>query len=229
MQCRKERTHAIKREILHLSGRARRTREHELSDWYATRIESRNERRNSARRHERARTVYIRNDFRHRLIHIRVLMKHELHQGDALDVLRFNVFDASDVEEVILVVIREEAFHLRGIHAAIRLRHINSRITELWKNICRHAANRQSGCEHDREHSDRYAYRSAHGSNYEPHYFCTSLRNGCRSPCAAATASRARQIFRRASASSISAFVSRRCASANSVKFARPDSYRARA
>ena len=46
-------------------------------------------------------------------------MKLELHDGSALDVLRLNVLDPGDVEEVILVVVGQVALHLRRIHAAI--------------------------------------------------------------------------------------------------------------
>ena len=48
-------------------------------------------------------------------------MEVQLHQRHALHVPRLDVVDAADVEEVVLVIIGDEAFHLRRVHAAVRL------------------------------------------------------------------------------------------------------------
>ena len=52
-------------------------------------------------------------------------MEHELHERRALYALTFDVIDSGDVQEVILVVIGDEPFHLRRIHAAVRLRDVD--------------------------------------------------------------------------------------------------------
>ena len=65
-------------------------------------------------------------------------MKEQLHQRQALDVPRFDVVNARDVQEVILVVIRQEAFHLRRVHAAVRLADINDRQVEAGEDVHRH-------------------------------------------------------------------------------------------
>ena len=52
----------------------------------------------------RARLTYP-DDFAHRLTHVGVEVKHELHERDALYVFRVEVLDAGDMEEVELVVL----------------------------------------------------------------------------------------------------------------------------
>ena len=63
--------------------------------------------------------------------------KTELHQRRALDRLRFDVLDAVDVEEVVLVVVGEEPFHLRGVHAAVRLGHVDDGHAQIGKDVAR--------------------------------------------------------------------------------------------
>ena len=74
-------------------------------------------------------------------------MEHQLHQSRALDAFALHVIDAGDVEEVILVVISEEAFHLRGIHAAVGLRDVDGRIADLREDVDGHALDRQNGAQ----------------------------------------------------------------------------------
>ena len=74
-------------------------------------------------------------------------MEHDLHQSHALDVFGFHVFDACDVKEVVLVVVRQVAFHLRRIHAAVRLRHENSGRAQLRENVDGHPAQRENGAQ----------------------------------------------------------------------------------
>jgi hypothetical protein len=54
-------------------------------------------------------------------------MKLQLHDRSALDVLGLHVLDAGDVEEVILVVVGQVAFHLQRVHAAIGLCDVDGR------------------------------------------------------------------------------------------------------
>ena len=65
-------------------------------------------------------------------------MKLKLHDGGSLDVLRLDVLDARDVEEVILVVVGQVAFHLRRIHAALRLRDVDGGNAQRREDIARH-------------------------------------------------------------------------------------------
>jgi hypothetical protein len=53
------------------------------------------------------------------------------------------VFDARDVEEMILVVIDEEALHLRRLHPAVRLRDVDHRQIEVREDVHRHPSERQ--------------------------------------------------------------------------------------
>ena len=156
-------------------------------------------------------------------------MEHQLHQRDALDVLRLDVLDAGDVEEVVLVVVRQVAFHLRRIHAAVRLRDVDRRRAELREDVDLHLPDR-----HDRRQSAtemtatrivigrRMAVNTNHMNlrvsvRLTADHGLSLSRNGVRSPRACAAASSARHTPSRATASSASACASSRCASATSV------------
>ncbi len=65
-------------------------------------------------------------------------MKEELDEADILNGSRFDVLNARDVEEVVFVIRNEEAFHLRRIHAAIRLCDVDHRQIEIRKDVHRH-------------------------------------------------------------------------------------------
>ncbi len=133
-------------------------------------------------------------------------MEHQLHERRALNALAFHVIDARDVEEMILVVVSQIAFHLGRVHTAVRLRHVDGRIADLREDIDGHAFDGQDGAQGDgdqgHDHGDRSASaplkRGACSSDRPP------LRKGWMSPRAACHSSSARHTFRRASASSIS-------------------------
>ena len=93
----------------------------------------------------------------------------QLHDRGALDRLRLDVLDAGDIEEVILVVVRQVAFHLRRVHSAVRLRDVDRRYSERRKNIARHALQREQGAEHDGDHGDDHGRRAAKGDLDEIH------------------------------------------------------------
>jgi hypothetical protein len=90
-------------------------------------------------------------------------MELELHQGDALDVLAFDVFDAGDVKKVILEVISEKPLHLLRIHAAVGLGDVDDRRVEIGKDVDRHAEQREHRAEDSRgdagPHRDRMPHR----------------------------------------------------------------------
>ena len=64
---------------------------------------------------------------------------------------------AGDVEEVVLVVIGQVAFHLCGVHAAIGLSHVDGGNTHRGKNVARHLSQREKRRQHDgnNNHEDR--------------------------------------------------------------------------
>ena len=75
-------------------------------------------------------------------------MKLQLDQRRALNRLRFDVFDAGDVEEMVLVIIDQKPFHLRRVHAAIGLSDINHRDAEVGEYVARHPLNGEKAREH---------------------------------------------------------------------------------
>ncbi len=58
--------------------------------------------------------------------------------------------NAGDVEEVILVIIGEQALHLPGVHPAVRLRHINDGQIEGGKDVYLHPRHGEAAADHDR-------------------------------------------------------------------------------
>ena len=86
-------------------------------------------------------------------------MELELDQRDALDRLAFDMLDPGDVEEVVLVIVGDEPFHLRRVEPAVRLRHIQHGHPQVREDVPRHAIERQkthqrSGYD-DRQKRDR--------------------------------------------------------------------------
>ena len=88
-------------------------------------------------------------------------MEHQLHERRALDALAFHVIDAGDVEEVILVVVSQVAFHLGGVHAAVGLRDVDGRIADLREDIDRHALDGQNGAQRDGDQRHHHGDRPA--------------------------------------------------------------------
>jgi hypothetical protein len=152
----KQRTHTVERVVLEFALRAGGAVEDQLSNCHAARVEAGDEWRHRAVRHEGARAVHVADGFGHRLAHVRAFVKHQLHQRRALNAFAFDVIDAGDVEEVILVVISAVAFHLRGVHAAERLRDVYRRVAHLRKDIHRHTLHREPGEQSQREQRDQH-------------------------------------------------------------------------
>src|SRR5262249_26375164 len=73
----------------------------------------------------------------------------DLQQRYVLDRFRFDVLDAGDVEEVVLVVIGDESLHLRRVHAAVRLRDVDHRQVQVGEDVDRHARERETREEGD--------------------------------------------------------------------------------
>src|SRR5215470_5375531 len=156
-------------------------------------------------------------------------MECQLQQPYILNSFRLNRLNAGDVEEVIFVVVDEISLHLRWRHPAVWLRHVDYRQVQVRKNIDGHPDKREYRAEghsdDHNDHRDRVAKRPAeepHGYRAPCAVFCNDCRNGARSPCAAATEARPCQTARRASASSISAWTRKLCASETSTSVANP-------
>ena len=227
-QRREQGPHAVEREILQFALRVRGAAENQLTHRHAARIEARDEGRHRSRRHEGAGAVHIADRLRHRLRHVGAFVKHQLHQRRALDALALDVIDSGDVEEVILVVISEVAFHLRRVHAAVRLRDVDRGLADLREDVHRHALERRERRQSAMAISAtttvigrlraartrRMVHLSRSLAGLGKERLNVSGRGG--------DASKPRQTPSRASASSISAWVSRRCASATSSMLPSP-------
>ena len=164
-----QRTHAVEREILHFALGSGGAAEDQLADGDAAGVEARDERRHGSRGHEGAGAVHVADGFRHRLAQVGALVKYQLHERGALNALALDVIDAGDVEEVILVVIGEVAFHLRGVHAAIGLGHVDCGVADLREDIDGHALESEHGAEGDGDQRHDYGHRSAEGCQDEAH------------------------------------------------------------
>jgi hypothetical protein len=88
----------------------------------------------------------------HGLGHVGAGVEEELHQGQALDVLRFHVVDAVDVQEVVLVVVGEQPLHLGRVHAAVGLADVNHRQVQTGEDVHLHAADGQDAAHYQADH-----------------------------------------------------------------------------
>ncbi len=70
-------------------------------------------------------------------------MELQFDEPDALDRLALDMLDPGDVEEVVLVIVDDEPLHLRRVHAAERLRHIQHGDAQIREDVSRHAVERQ--------------------------------------------------------------------------------------
>jgi hypothetical protein len=115
----------------------------------------------------RERSTY---DLRQPLRHVGARMEIDFDQRNVLNRLRFDVVDAGDVQEVVLVVIREIPLHLCWIHAAIRLRDDDHRQIQVGEDVDRHTPygkrgeQRQRGSRHeDRDRTTKRLMDEPHG------------------------------------------------------------------
>src|SRR5262245_5293169 len=104
-------------------------------DRHAAGIEPHHERWHGSGRHEGARAINVADRLSKRLGHVCAGVELQLDEPDALDRLAFDMLDAGDVEEMVFVIVDDEAFHLRGIKTAIRLREVDGRHAEIGKDI----------------------------------------------------------------------------------------------
>ncbi len=79
------------------------------------------------------------------------------------------MLDASDVKEVILVVIGEVTFHLRRVHAAEWLCDVNGGNTQRGENVTWHLAQCQDRAKRHSNHRHHNRERAAHRRLNEIH------------------------------------------------------------
>lgn len=137
------RPHLEQRLVLDLRDRLGRTRQHQVPHRDAARIEPHHERGDGSGGHESAGAVDVGNRLGHGLGHVRPRMKKQLHQRCTLDVFALDVMDAADVQEVVLVIICQQPFHLRRVHAPVRLADVDHRQVQPRKDIDGHPLERQ--------------------------------------------------------------------------------------
>ncbi len=174
-QRREHRPHAEERQILNLSDAARVTGKDKLSDRHAARVKTHDEGRHGARRHECARPLDISDGLRERLAHVRAGMEEEFDEPDILNGFRFDVLDACDVEEVILVVRDQVALHLRRVHPAIGLRDVDHRQVEIRKDVHRHSRVGENRAERDGNDSNKDREGTDECSIDQPHRLRSSF------------------------------------------------------
>src|SRR5882757_1219428 len=131
------------RRVLKLGDRFGLAREDEVADWNAASVEPHHEWRHRSRGHERPGAVDVADRLRRGLRHVGAGMELELDQPDALDRFAFDMLDAGDVKEVVFIVVDDEPFHLRRVHAAVRLGHIQDGHPKIREDVPRHAIDRE--------------------------------------------------------------------------------------
>ncbi len=137
-----------------------RAAKNQLAYGDAAGVEPRDERRDGPRWHEGAGAVYITDRLRHSLCHVGAFMENEFHERGALNTLALHAIESRDVKEVILVVVGKVAFHLRRVHSAIGLGHVDCGIADLRENIDGHPFQREHRAERNRYQGDDNRYRS---------------------------------------------------------------------
>jgi hypothetical protein len=96
-------------------------------------------------------------------------MNRQRQQRRVLDRLRLDALDAVHVEEVVLVVVGEVAFHLRGAHPAVRLRDVDHRKVEIGKDIDARAADGKRRRQRDGDDGHQQRDGTTMGSADKPH------------------------------------------------------------
>src|SRR5262249_7596608 len=147
------------------------------------------------------------------------------------------MFDSGYIEKMVFIVGYKVAFHLRRVHATIRLRNVDHWKIQVGKDVNGHSNQSQDRTQSDSNDHNNDCDWPPHRKIDQPHSYsffrtvpvAASCKKGFRSPRALAAARRARQTLSLATESSISACVKSRSASATSVMLASCAWYRARA
>ena len=123
--------------------------QHQVADRHAAGIEAHAEGPDGAGRHEGPCPVDVLDRLGHGLGHVGFGVEEELHEGDALDVLRLDVVDAADVEEVVFVVVGDQPLHLGRVETAVRLGHVDHREVEVGEDVDLHPGQRQAAAQEE--------------------------------------------------------------------------------
>ena len=111
--------------------------EGDIGDRHHAGVQRHDEGRDRSRREEGLGTVGVDGGLGHGLGHVGAGMEIELHQGDVLDVLGFDVVDAVHEQEGVFVVVGDEPFHLGGVHAAVGLGDVDDRLIQVREHVHR--------------------------------------------------------------------------------------------
>ena len=103
-------------------------------------------------------------------------MEREPKERCALDRLCLYALNAIDVEEVVLVVVRDKSFHLLRTHAAVWLRNIDDRQIEVRKDIDARPHDSQHGRKRQCDNQDDDGDGPPKGDTNKPHKMLLSSR-----------------------------------------------------
>ena len=153
-QGREEGTDPVQGQVLDLPHGPGVAGEDQVADGDAARVEAHDEGRHGPRRHEGPGPVGVVDGLRHRLGHVGPRMELQLDERHPLDRLGLHVLDAGHVEEVVLVVVGQEPFHLGGIHPSVGLGDVEDRDAEVREDVAGHHAQRGDTGQDDGDHGD---------------------------------------------------------------------------
>jgi hypothetical protein len=103
-------------------------------------------------------------------------MEVELHDRHSLHILGFDVVNPADVQEVVLVIVRQQAFHLRRVHPAVGLADVDDRQVQVREDVDRHPERRQDAPQRHGDDGDHHRERAAHREGDRIHEGARSAR-----------------------------------------------------
>ncbi len=171
----KDRSHAIEGQVLNLGERSGWTGKDQVAYRQGSRVIADDKRRHRSGWHKGAGTVDVGNCLRQRIAHIRAGMEGKAEESGSLNRLRLHALDSVDVQEVILVVIRDEPLHLLRTHASVWLRYVDDRQIEVGEDIDPGPHDGQNGRKRERHNKDENRDRPAERSANDPHRLLLTL------------------------------------------------------
>ncbi len=102
--------------------------QHQIADRHATFVQAHDHRRQRARRHARHGAIGHRHHGGLGHAHVRAGKERQLDQRHLLNAARLDFADAVDVLEQQLELVDDQAFHLRGTHAAVLQKDVDPRL-----------------------------------------------------------------------------------------------------
>src|SRR5579875_159319 len=169
------RTDAGVDEVLDLAQISGLAAEDEEAHRHVADVEPDDEGGNRARRHVSAGALHLRHHLRHGIGHIGARLEVDVHDRGAPNRARGDVVDAAYVKEVLLIEGDDVTFHLRRIHAAVRLNDRDARQIELGENVHLHARQRQKGEDYGCYYRHHDGDGACHCQPNQPHLLRTPL------------------------------------------------------